>query len=143
MDVSLSNEGRMCLHCRKRVINRPRGLCMPCYVDPAIRDGYDVVLQRYRGGGNRGVGICQTGTYQLPAEPTDAQPGSPEKILVLRRRAEMGQALFHPLDATGNSLRVSWPALPLFPIRGRYARTQELDDISAREEYDGEDRDDL
>lgn len=30
--------------------------------------------------------------------PTDALPGSPEKIEVLRRRVENGQKLWHPRD---------------------------------------------
>lgn len=30
--------------------------------------------------------------------PTDAPPGSPEKIEVLRRRVENGQKLWHPRD---------------------------------------------
>jgi len=32
-------------------------------------------------------------------QPTDALPGSLEKILVLRRRAELRQELWHPDDA--------------------------------------------
>jgi hypothetical protein len=32
-------------------------------------------------------------------EPTDAPPGSPEKVAILERRARLGQALWHPLDA--------------------------------------------
>jgi hypothetical protein len=37
---------------------------------------------------------------QLSATPTDAEPGSPAKIIVLMRRYAMGQPLCHPLDAT-------------------------------------------
>lgn len=34
-------------------------------------------------------------------EPTDAMPGTPDKIAVLAARAAAGVALWHPLDRTG------------------------------------------
>lgn len=36
---------------------------------------------------------------QLAAQPTKARPGTDEKIMILRRRAENRQELFHPEDA--------------------------------------------
>lgn len=30
----------MCKHCQARVVNRPRGLCWPCYYDLGIRNLY-------------------------------------------------------------------------------------------------------
>jgi hypothetical protein len=39
------------------------------------------------------------GRKRLPCEPTDATPGSPEKIRVLMDRAARGQELFHERDA--------------------------------------------
>lgn len=35
---------------------------------------------------------------RLP-EPTDALPGTPEKVAVLTKRLAAGQLLWHPLDA--------------------------------------------
>jgi hypothetical protein len=35
-----------------------------------------------------------------PLAPTRALPGSPEKVAVLRERFRLGQALWHPLDAS-------------------------------------------
>jgi hypothetical protein len=35
----------------------------------------------------------------MPAEPTSALPATPEKLEVMRQRAERGESLFHPLDA--------------------------------------------
>jgi hypothetical protein len=35
----------------------------------------------------------------LPAEPTTAAPGSPEKVAILQERARRGVALWHPSDA--------------------------------------------
>lgn len=35
----------------------------------------------------------------LPDAPTDALPGSPEKVRVLAERFRLGVSLWHPLDA--------------------------------------------
>jgi hypothetical protein len=35
----------------------------------------------------------------MASEPTDAQPGSAEKVEVLARRAMAGESLWHPMDA--------------------------------------------
>jgi len=35
----------------------------------------------------------------LPAQPTGALPGSPEKVAILEERARLGLSLWHPLDA--------------------------------------------
>ena len=43
----------------------------------------------------------------LPKEPTDAPPGSEQKIRVMIERAERREALFHPLD--GMSRRACLP----------------------------------
>jgi hypothetical protein len=74
---------------------RPRGLCWPCFENEDVRRS--VTLQC-----NRGI---TTGHGRLPAEPTQARPGSPEKMRVLEQRAERGEALFHPLDATADVYR--------------------------------------
>jgi hypothetical protein len=37
--------------------------------------------------------------FRLPAAPTDALPGSEEKIRVLTERARLRVSLWHPLDA--------------------------------------------
>lgn len=39
-------------------------------------------------------------TRPLPQEATRARPGTEEKILVLQGRAERGEQLYHPNDAT-------------------------------------------
>jgi hypothetical protein len=38
--------------------------------------------------------------HPLPQRPTDARPGSEMKIRVLTARAERGELLFHPQDAS-------------------------------------------
>ena len=36
----------------------------------------------------------------LPAKPTTAKPGSPEKVKVMRERRKRGEQLWHPRDAS-------------------------------------------
>jgi len=38
-------------------------------------------------------------TPPLPSQPTQALPGTPEKIAVMRERVERGEHLHHPQDA--------------------------------------------
>lgn len=85
----------LCRYCRRKRANRPRGLCWTCYYTPGLRDLFPSTSKFAR----RGVGNFY-GQPPLPDEPTDALPGSEEKIRVLMERAAKGQALFHPDDAT-------------------------------------------
>ena len=80
-------ERPMCKHCKERVVCRPRGLCWNCYHSPA-RKSYPVKIEGYNGR------VVSGG----PCEPTDAIPGSEEKIRVLAQRVKSGQELWHPLD---------------------------------------------
>jgi hypothetical protein len=82
-----------CQHCNKGKICRPRGLCFPCYYTPAIRERFPSTSKyAYRGVGNH----FRLGS--LPT-PTDAVPGSPEKIEIMAARAAAGEQLHHPRDA--------------------------------------------
>jgi hypothetical protein len=40
-----------------------------------------------------------SGNAPLPAAPTSAAPGTPQKLAVLEQRAKLKQAIFHPADA--------------------------------------------
>ena len=84
---------RLCRHCLRTKSNRPRGLCWSCYYSPGVRDRYPSTSIYAR----RGVADFN-GRASLPT-PTDAVPGSAEKVAVLAERARRGQALWHPLDA--------------------------------------------
>ncbi len=53
------------------------------------------------GGRHRGSGVENCTSQKLAPMPTDALPGSREKILVLMERAAQGYQLYHPLDASG------------------------------------------
>jgi hypothetical protein len=57
----------------------------------------------------------------LPKEPTDAPPGSEQKILVMIERAERREQLFHPQDGLGCRSRLSpeerrWPLPTCEPV---------------------------
>jgi hypothetical protein len=83
----------MCRHCEQVRSNRPRGLCWSCYYTPGVRELYPSTSKYAR----RGVKDFN-GRVPLPA-PTEALPGTAEKVAVLQERARLGQALWHPLDA--------------------------------------------
>lgn len=84
-----------CRHCRKKLATRPRRLCFRCYFRRRVRERYPS-----KGGrGNRGLGNFYRNA-PLPAFPTQALPGTPEKIAVLEERARLKQCLWHPDDAT-------------------------------------------
>jgi len=84
----------LCRSCQRKKANRPRGLCWTCYYAPGLRELFPSTSKYAR----RGVGICR-GEVPLPDAPTQALPGTEEKIQVLMERAARNQQLFHPLDA--------------------------------------------
>ncbi len=84
----------LCRHCQRVPSNRPRGLCWSCYYTPGVRELYPSTSKFAR----RGVGDFN-GTAILPTEPTDALPGSAQKVEILAQRALLGVSLWHPLDA--------------------------------------------
>src|SRR5262245_284257 len=85
----------MCRHCKRVRSNRPRGLCWSCYYTPGVRELYPSTSKFAR----RGVDDFN-GRAALPAAPTQAPPGSPEKVAVLEERARLRQSLWHPDDAS-------------------------------------------
>ena len=98
---------KICRHCNRRKVTRPRGLCFPCYYAPTVRDRYPSVSKF----GRRFVGdFC--GLPPLPCWPTSAMPGSDAKIEVLALRARSKQSLWHPQDAglVDTGLRKDWAA---------------------------------
>jgi len=83
----------MCRHCGRQPTSRPRGLCWTCYYKPGLRQLYPCTSKYAPTGGDfYGLG-------DLPAGPTRARPGSPEKVAILEQRARLHQALWHPADA--------------------------------------------
>lgn len=84
----------VCRHCSHGSANRPRGLCWTCYYTPGLRDRYPSTSRFAR----RGISD-RNGRMALPAVPTIARPGTPEKVAILELRARLHQALWHPQDA--------------------------------------------
>jgi len=84
----------LCRHCHAAPISRPRRLCWSCYYTPGVRGRYPSASRFAR----QGLGLSQH-SRPLPASPTTALPGSPEKIAALEERALLGLALWHPDDA--------------------------------------------
>jgi hypothetical protein len=85
----------MCRHCNQLEARRPRQLCWLCYRTPGVRNRYP----SSRKFAHRGLGNFN-GNRPLPAFPTQAVPGTPEKIAVLAERAHLKLNLFHPDDVT-------------------------------------------
>jgi hypothetical protein len=90
----------LCRHCGCAPVAMPRGLCWPCFQDPAIRGKFPPKETKFA---RRGEGI--EGDGRLP-EPTDAYTveegghyATEAKLQILSMRAERGEALFHPDDA--------------------------------------------
>jgi hypothetical protein len=92
-----------CRNCQKAPVNRPRGLCWSCYYTPGVRELYPSTSKFAR----RGVGDFN-GRSAPAAVPTEALPGTPEKVAILEERARLRQALWHPRDATHDQ-----PAAPI------------------------------
>lgn len=67
-----------CVRCGVRPQNRRRGLCCYCHRRQKTR-------KRER-------------QPRLPARPTDARPGTPAKVEVMRLRVARGERAFHPHD---------------------------------------------
>jgi hypothetical protein len=84
-----------CRHCHESLVTRPRGLCWKCYYTPGVRDIYPSTSKF----GRRGTGNFSSWA-PLPPFPTQALPGTPEKIALLAERVRLQQSLWHPEDAT-------------------------------------------
>ena len=87
---------KKCRHCGSGTVTRPRQLCWACYYRPGVREQY---VRMTACGKVRGPDPPQD-QPPYPDEPTDSQPGSPEKLQVMIRRAEQGRYLYHPDDNT-------------------------------------------
>src|SRR5262249_61391304 len=83
-----------CGHCHRVKPKRPRGLCCWFSSPPGGRDFFPPTRKSAR----RGVGNGNV-VVPLPATPTTAAPGSPEKVAILEQRARLGVSLWHPADA--------------------------------------------
>jgi hypothetical protein len=86
--------GKPCRHCKASHVTRPKQLCWTCYYTPGVRHPYPSAARP------SGHGVTRPHDARpLPAHPTTALPGSPEKVAILEQRAALGAALWHPLDS--------------------------------------------
>lgn len=98
MIKALQSRQSYCLNCRQpRSIDR-RGLCKRCYSQASIRSKYPRGM-RADSGGRGGNNLIPP----IPEDPTDAQPGSNEKMIVMQERIEAGFRPHHPMDYRGES----------------------------------------
>lgn len=91
----------VCRHCNRERFNQGRQLCWSCWSDESVRALYPMRLGE-GAGGNRNHGGWDSeagGGFREPAEPTDAAPGSEEKIEILAARFKAGVCLWHKKDA--------------------------------------------
>lgn len=97
-----------CRHCKlpKNLVGR--GLCYRCYQD--VRDQYAPLRDCF-------AQERPDGNYHLPcpSEPTDAPPGSAEKMRVLALRVKNGESLWHPADRKYDENDEGWSFPPPSP----------------------------
>ncbi len=85
----------LCRHCRERPAKPDkRGLCRCCYDDVEIREEYEPK----RNTGNRLPFKDCNGEAARALSPTYADPGSPERVALLRERAALKMELFLNAD---------------------------------------------
>ncbi len=108
----------LCRHCHTGKVNRPRGLCWDCFRKPAVRGLYP---PSDTGKGRRGV--LGNNRFKLPNSPTNAEPGSAEKLAVMAQRALDGVSLFHPDDLRIDNVTADAGHLAAWrPSGGRFVR---------------------
>lgn len=95
---------QVCVNCKRTLIIQARNLCGTCHKRPDVRALHTPVKDCLSGSP-----IVKGDSSILPAEPTQAQPGSEEKIRILAERAAAGIALHHPDDRRCKAFRGSDP----------------------------------
>ena len=90
-----AEDAKPCRHCKIRQVSRAKGLCFRCSTDAAIRGLYP--------SGNkytRGPDEMDREDYEPSPcpEPTDALPGTSDKVAVLRERMAARVSLWHEDD---------------------------------------------
>lgn len=86
----------VCQHCQEARKLMRRNLCKRCYMDRKIRYRYRSIPGPRRP--ETAPGVVLPSSYRMPGTPTQAVPGSEEKIMILQERASRRESLFHPQD---------------------------------------------
>jgi hypothetical protein len=100
-----------CRHCQEYKATYGRDLCWGCWtahrhlypIRRKLPHEYAKIAHDFLADGkgdNRYRG--------LPAQPTDAMPGTEEKVQVLEQRVRNGEGLWHPADATDRDDYAGW-----------------------------------
>ncbi len=93
-DITPPEFTNQCLHCKARPADRHRGLCRSCYDDKSTR----ILYAPKRNTGNRIAFPDFNGEALAALAPTKAEPGSPERVEVLRKRFALKMDLFLNAD---------------------------------------------
>lgn len=80
-----------CRHCSRTLGIIGRGLCQKCHRTPGVRERY--------ASDSKFAKRPEPAAKSLPAEPTAAPPGTPEKVAVMEARVRRGEQPHHPRDA--------------------------------------------
>lgn len=91
----MNNDTDTCKHCRRDVYLDRRGLCNGCYRNKVIREQYPSLCNARENTKT----VVHNNNLVPCARPTDALPGTEEKILVMRDRFRRGEQIHHPEDA--------------------------------------------
>jgi hypothetical protein len=89
----------LCAQCGVYPGTRAYGLCWRCYYTPGVRRAHQVLATGRRGMHPLSAQVGAVAPTLLPPTPTEALPGTREKVGVLVERARLGFSLWHPLDA--------------------------------------------
>ena len=100
----LSRGGEPCRHCKVRSGYRSRGLCAICWDNVEIRALYSArrgIWQRDAEEVEQHKVEAAEYVRTVAPLPTDAMPGTPEKVEIMELRYALGFSIFHPMDRTG------------------------------------------
>jgi hypothetical protein len=89
----------LCAQCGVYPGTRAYGLCWRCYYTPGVRRAHQILTRGKRGSYPREDQVGVVAPTLLPSTPTEALPGTREKVDEMARRARQGLSLWHPLDA--------------------------------------------
>jgi hypothetical protein len=89
----------LCAQCGVYPGTRAYDLCWRCYYTPGVRRVHQVLATGRRGMHPLSAQVGAVAPTLLPPTPTEALPGTREKVGVLVERARLGFSLWHPLDA--------------------------------------------
>lgn len=98
MSQNRSQAQPWCKHCGKVGLTRSRGLCYACYQNYEIRKQYGSYTKVPFG--SEFNLDSRSRPLPLPDQPTEAVPGSEQKVAIMEQRLQSGRSIFHPHDYT-------------------------------------------